>query len=291
MRSPGIAPVRMAPAGMAAVFLPGTTSGSGALSAPAGQTGHPCEDGSMSYAAAPVDGWVAGRPRSRWPRRLVITLVVLLALLVLADRGGNAVAEHIAADTLQKSQHLPAPPDVSIDGVPFLTQLASGDYGHVSADVTDLPIANGALDLSRLHVDLNQVQIRNSFRHFHVNSVTAHGLIDYAELSRRLGVTVRYAGHDRIRASTAITILGHRFTPTISVMPVFVNGALSFTKSTVDGADNTVGTVMQTLGQLFDPSKLPLQNIPFDIRVNGLSVDAEGLELDLVGADVTYVRN
>lgn len=245
----------------------------------------------MNYATAPAEGRVAARSRSRWPRRLVITLVVLLALLVIADRGGKAVAEHIAADNLQKSQHLPSMPDVSIDGVPFLTQLASGDYEHVSADATNLPIANGAVDLSSLHVDLNQVQIRDSFRHYHVNSVTAHGVIDYAELSRRLGVTVRYAGHNRIRASTAITILGHRFTPTISVMPVFVNGALSFTKSTINGADNTVGSVMQTLGQVFDPSKLPLQNIPFDIRVNGLSVDAKGLELNLVGADVTYVRN
>ena len=89
----------------------------------------------------------------------------------------------------------------------------------------------------------------------------------------------------------AITIMGHTFTPSISVMPVFVNGALSFTKSTINGADNTVGTVMETLGQIFDPSKLPLQGIPFDIKVNGLSVDAKGLELNLVGADVTYVRN
>lgn len=244
----------------------------------------------MDSTTAPVGGNVAVRRRSRWPRRLAITVVVLLALLVLADRGGDAVAEHIAADNLQKSQHLPSTPDVSIDGVPFLTQLASGNYEHVSADVTDLPIANGAVDLSSLHVDLNQVQIRDSFRRFHVNSVTAHALIDYAELSRRLGVTVRYAGHDRISASTAITVLGQRFTPTISVMPVFVNGALSFTKSTIDGADNTAGTVMQTLGQIFDPSKLPLENIPFGIRVNGLSVDAKGLELSLAGADVTYVR-
>lgn len=233
---------------------------------------------------------VAARPRPRWPRRLAITLVALLALLVLADRGGNAIAEHIAADNLQKSQHLASTPDVTIDGVPFLTQLASGDYDHVSADAHDLPIAGGAVDLSSLHVDLNQVQIRDSFRHYHVNSVTAHGLIDYAELSKRLGVTVRYAGHNRVRASMAITIMGHTFAPSISVMPVFVNGALSFTKSTINGADNTVGTVMDTLGQIFDPSKLPLQGIPFDIRVNGLSVDSRGLELNLVGADVTYSR-
>src|ERR1700712_5607103 len=95
-----------------------------------------------------VDGRLATAPprrRSPWLRRFVILVVVLAVLLSVLDRGGDYVAERVAADNLQSSQHLTSRPDVTIHGVPFLTQFVQGDYDHVSVDADGLPVAGGAV--------------------------------------------------------------------------------------------------------------------------------------------------
>ena len=65
-------------------------------------------------------------------RRLMIGVIVLVGLLVAADRAGNVIAERTVATTVQRSQHLAHKPDVDIAGFPFLTQLAAGKFGKVT---------------------------------------------------------------------------------------------------------------------------------------------------------------
>ena len=58
---------------------------------------------------------------------LLIVLMVLVGLAVVADRIALGVAEDRAASALQTSQDLTHKPDVTVEGFPFLTQLASGE--------------------------------------------------------------------------------------------------------------------------------------------------------------------
>ena len=231
------------------------------------------------------------RRRSRWPRVLLIVVLVLAVLLVVLDRGGKYVAERVAADNLQSSQHLPSRPDVTIHGVPFLTQFASGHYDHVSVDADGLPVADGAVRISHLHVDLNQLTVSRNFSTFHANSATATATLGYPELSRRLGIDVSYAGGNRIRASKSfdLPVVG-TVSPTISVRPSLVNGALTFGTSTINGAGSQLGIVADALHKLFDVS-IPLDGLPFDIKVRSLVADATGVHADLVGSDLTYSSN
>ena len=60
-----------------------------------------------------------------------IAVLIVLGLLVAVDRISVALAESAVATTLQNSQHLPSKPSVDIDGFPFLTQLASGNYSKI----------------------------------------------------------------------------------------------------------------------------------------------------------------
>ncbi|WP_375482983.1 DUF2993 domain-containing protein [uncultured Jatrophihabitans sp.] len=241
-------------------------------------------------ADAALDRRPAARRRSPWLRRIVVILLVLVVLLVVLDRGGDLVAERIAADNLKSSQHLTSRPDVSIDGVPFLTQFARGKYDHVSVDADDLPVARRTVRISRLHVDLNQLTVSRDFSTFHVNSATAHATISYADLSRRLGITVRYAGNHRIRASKSfdLPVVG-TVSPSISVLPQLVNGALTFGKSSINGAGDSLGLVSSALNKLFDVT-IPFDGLPFDIKVRSLTADATGLQGRFVGADLTYTK-
>ena len=55
--------------------------------------------------------------------RLGFSLVLLVVLLVVADRLAARVAGQVVADRIKASQHLTTTPKVSVKGFPFLTQL------------------------------------------------------------------------------------------------------------------------------------------------------------------------
>jgi hypothetical protein len=75
-------------------------------------------------------------------RRVLVTLAVLAVLLLVADRvaawaAQRAVAEHVATE-LATYQVASQPPEVTIGGVPFLTQVAEGRFESVTLRLRDV---------------------------------------------------------------------------------------------------------------------------------------------------------
>jgi hypothetical protein len=66
------------------------------------------------------------RRRKRWPVVLAVLVVLILAILGIGDQVAKAVAQNAVAQKIQSSG-LSAKPSVSIEGWPFLTQLAAKD--------------------------------------------------------------------------------------------------------------------------------------------------------------------
>lgn len=95
----------------------------------------------------------------RWWRRLAVVLVVLAGLLVVADRvaawaAQQVVAEQVAAE-LDTYRVESAPPDVSIGGFPFLTQVAAGRYDAVTLHLRD--VGTGSLRLPTVELTASDV--------------------------------------------------------------------------------------------------------------------------------------
>jgi hypothetical protein len=223
--------------------------------------------------------------------KLLWTLVVVAVLLLVADRVADFAAERTAADKLQSSQRLDSQPDVSIGGFPFLTQFANGRYQDVSASAHDVQVGSSGngLMLSTVHVDFRTVTTSRDFSRFHARSATARATVSYADLGRRLGGTVRYAGDGRIEASRKFTVLGQTVRPTISVQPRAANDALSFAGARINGLADVPPEVTSALQGIFD-TELSLKGIPFDITVTSLRADQKGLELTLSGRNLSYTR-
>lgn len=134
---------------------------------------------------------------------LVITVVVLAVLFTAADRVAVHYADKEAAQLAEEKYgygnttdgHL----DVSIEGFPFLTQLAGESFGHValtasrfSIDTTS-NIQGGYLHIDRLHLDLRDVRVTSlTARSAEANLATGTMTLSYEELS---GVLTRLAGH------------------------------------------------------------------------------------------------
>lgn len=227
--------------------------------------------------------------RHRGLRALVITVVVLLVLLVVADRVGDYVAERVAGDTIKNSQHLDTAPDVDIAGFPFLTQLATGNFDQVTVTAQDLPVgAKGhTLRIGRVKLVLDHVHTARDFSTVHADTATATATIGYADLSRTLGIDVRYAGDGRVRASKRITVLGHTIDPSISITPRLADGALDFVNPTIDGLAGLGSAAADLIRHYFDLD-IPFTGLPFEVKVRSLGVAASGVVVTLTGSDITY---
>jgi hypothetical protein len=246
----------------------------------------------MSYArgdAAPY----APRRRRRWPLRLLIALIVLVLLVVAADRVALLVAERLAGDAFQQSQDLPGRPSVSIAGFPFLTQVASGDYDDVRVDAKGLVVgqAEHPLRLADLKVDLHQVVVTNSFHDFHARTGSAAATVSYAELSKTLGAQISYAGSGRIRAAKTIAAQGRSVPATASAVVTASSATgLTFHNVQVDVAGFPLpADVTDSFHRTFT-IPIPLGNLPFGITVQRVDTTAAGIVIHLLGHDLSYSR-
>ena len=144
-------------------------------------------------------------------RRWFISTLVLVALLVVADRVAAAAAEHDVAKRIAADQNLDRDPDVSIRGFPFLTQLFGGRYDDV--DVTVHGLHAGELTIARLtahlagaHVSFGDV-VHQRVTRVPVDHATADVLLTYGDLNAFLAdehVTLRAGQPGRVHVSANV---------------------------------------------------------------------------------------
>ena len=101
-------------------------------------------------------GQPPSKRRGRRGRRWLIALVVLVLLLVGADFGAAAIAEHMISQKARTQLALSDDPSVTIHGFPFLTQALAGDYSHISVSATGIPVDDKLRDVA-INADLEDV--------------------------------------------------------------------------------------------------------------------------------------
>ncbi|MDT5041241.1 MAG: hypothetical protein QOE51_2226 [Actinoplanes sp.] len=141
------------------------------------------------------DTYESDRPRKRRGRGLLITVIVLLIIvaagLAVLDRVGASYAEGVIADKVAQQvadqKATSDKPDVTIEGVPFLTQVADGRYQEIKIELANFsgPAGNGrtikmpVLDIRAKDVVAPIGAIRNGGK-IVATTVTGAGTIDYA---------------------------------------------------------------------------------------------------------------
>lgn len=222
----------------------------------------------------------------------VVVVLVLVGLLVVADRVAVAVAESAAATTLQRSQNLPQRPSVSIGGFPFLTQLATGDYSSVTVRATDVPIRSGStqLTITRLDVQLRDVHVNRSFTEARSTSSSATALITYADLSSLLHAKVAYAGGGRVRAAGSVDVAGVAVDGSATAGVAVAGQTLHFTDVRVDVGGVTVPDALTNYLDQLLAAPVPLSGLPFGVRVTGVAAGASGVTIALTAPGLTFHR-
>lgn len=225
-------------------------------------------------------------------RRLLIVLVVLAALLVAADRIGVVVAQNRLASELQQQLDLDAKPDVSIRGIPFLTQAIRGTYKDIRMQLPDVD-AGDVQDLAvnaRLqgaHVSLSDALGGNVDR-IPVDQISGTLLIPYDQLARASGIsglTITREG-DSLRLTGSVQVLG-RPVKAEAVGRVEVNDgriAINAEQATVAGIP-VPEAVLDEAARLLSFRVQP-RNLPLNLRITAVHLTDTGLLVDAVSDDV-----
>lgn len=216
-------------------------------------------------------------------RKLLVLLVVLLALLVVADRGALALTERSLRQGLQDSGGLTTAPQVDVQGTPFLTQAIRGRYDRV--DVTAAGVQAGELRLAQLDIVLTGAQVPLSdvvageVTEVPVDLVEARALVSYADLSRRSGsrqLTVSPVG-DRLRVTGSAEVLGRTLSVSATSSLTIEGDELVITAEEFDsGAGLADDLISRALGGLFD-LRIPLTGLPYGLRVQSVDVQSQGV--------------
>ena len=232
----------------------------------------------------------AKKPKRRRRRgtKWLIALVVLLGLLIAADRIALVVAEGQLASHIQSSQKLSQKPDVTIDGFPFLTQVASRDFPHATVDIHGLTATNG-LVISDLHADLHGVHVNSGFNSATVDTLAATAQMSYADIAKALAsqmtvggvqvgtIKLSDAGNDQVTA--AYEVLGVSVSATVDVKVTGVN-TLEF-KSV---------SIKTPVSALFTPPNFDvsynLGALPFAMKLTALSFTPSAVDISATGTNV-----
>jgi hypothetical protein len=130
---------------------------------------------------------MATRAPSYGPRRTtrwLVTIVVIVAVLLGLDFGARAVGESVIASKIQQ-QGLQSKPSVSIGGFPFLTQVASRDFSHVTISAVD--VSAGPVTITTINAAATGIRLNSyAFSSGTIGTLSGTALISFGSLASTL---------------------------------------------------------------------------------------------------------
>lgn len=158
------------------------------------------------------------RPRRRRARRYVIALVIIIVVLVVLDFAARVAAENVMASKIEQ-QGLQHKPSVTIDGFPFLTQVASRNFRQIhlsDADQTEGPVTVTSINATAHNIKVNSY----AFSSGTIGSLSGTALISFASLGNTLtqqvgplgsllngaGLDLRAAGPNEVKATLNLVV-------------------------------------------------------------------------------------
>jgi len=245
---------------------------------PSGDQTYPANQGvpaAQSYQGPPAR---TRRRRRRWPW---ITLIVIVLVLVIGDRAANAYTENRMASQIQSSLALSGKPDVTIQGIPFLTQLAARTFNTVDVNASNETAGPaGQLEIANLTATLHGMHIHGT-NSATVDQFTASALVTFTALAHAggipQGITLSAGGPNQIKAT--VDILGFSSDATVKVTQV--GGDKINVKVTDFG-----GLPSDVLGNLVN-FNISIPKLPAGVTIKNISITQQGLKITAAGTNTT----
>ena len=226
-------------------------------------------------------------------RRIITTIVVLVALFVLVDRLTVLYAQHRVAVTVRHTEHLASTPDVKIHGFPFLTQLVRQRFGDVEVVVNGFT-RGGRVTVDRIDVHLHDARVNlgdalgGGATRVPVKRVDGIVTIKYASLNRAHdGLTFSYAGAGAVRVTGGVSIAGQRITASATAGMVLISDGLSVAVNTVTGAGTLATAAVDAAVRRAFGVSTALPTLPFHFTLKSVRATSAGVEISGSATNVT----
>ncbi|MEV6302807.1 DUF2993 domain-containing protein [Actinoplanes sp. NPDC051861] len=212
-------------------------------------------------------------------KSLIITAALLVVAVGTADRVAASAAADRLADRLRCAGGLPSSPDVSIGGVPFLTQLARGRLHRVTVSAPQVPV--GRLTAA-VRATASDVRLPASGA-ASAASVQINITLGYGQLP----VDVSPGADGRLVIPTVAPVLGREVPVVVHAEPSLSGPAVVIKPVEVELSAVGLRFSAERLGDRVPSRTLALPSLPSGLHYDGVSVAAEGLRLTVSGSDVT----
>jgi hypothetical protein len=234
------------------------------------------------YGQAGYSDYGARAPRRRRRRGrgwigLLITLIVLAVLFVIGDQIAKAYAQNMIASKIQSSDGMSAKPAVTIEGFPFLTQVAAHDIGTIDISASNVPA--GKLVISSVKATATGVHLNSGFSGATVDHISGTALVTFASLLNATGAHGVTISADPSSGPNAATVSVGPFTAPATVTQTGPN------KVTVKVGG--LGAVAASfIGQLPDYT-FTVPKLPMGLQLQGVSVTSQGIVIKVAARDTT----
>ena len=222
------------------------------------------------------------RKRRRWPLILLIIVVVLAGLFVVIDRVAVHLADNEFATQIQK-QGFTTKPSVSIQGFPFLTQVAARDFKDVR--ITANGEKAGPVTIDDINATLRDIKLNSGFNSGTVSSIDGTGLITFGNLAKAGSSAAGVADLKIARKSNDEAKI------TANVAGIFSGSGVA--RVTESGGKIHVrlisagGIPASILGGLGNFS-IPLPNLPMGMTLQSVTLTAQGALVHITGHDIPF---
>lgn len=219
------------------------------------------------------------RRRRRWP---FVSLIVILLILIAGDRAANAYTEAQMASQVQSSLALSGKPQVTIQGFPFLTQLAARDFRTVDISASNETAGTGGqLEIASLTATLHGMHI-HGLKSATVDQFNASALVTFTALGKAggipQGITLSADGPNRVKVDISIGPLSDTL-----VAQVTQSGAGQINVKIIGDAD---GIPLSVLGSASNFT-ISIPKLPAGVSIQSVSVTQQGLRITASGHNTT----
>ena len=241
-------------------------------------------------------------------RILLIVAVILGGLFVIADRVAVGFAEDEVADRLRTSEGLATTPDVSINGFPFLTQVAGGELDDVKVGIKDYEAATGTsgqnIRIDDLNAQMRDVEFTGDYSSATAATATGSATITYAELlkaARSTGsgpvevvpgvvtatvVGLSDGGNGKIKVEVEATVAGKKLAQPVSVLST-VTVAGDTVKVKADSLPNLGVDLADGRMRAVTDFEQKIDGLPGGIKLDSVEASKTGVDITVKGSNVS----
>ncbi|GAA4230527.1 hypothetical protein FHR32_003602 [Streptosporangium album] len=214
-------------------------------------------------------------------RKLAAFLILLLVLLAILDRVAVAGVQREIATRVTARYDLANPPEVTIDGIPFLTQAVAGRYDEVKVAAGAMSIAGLRLSsvdfvLYGVTAPLNDLVLHAERVEVRAERVAGTVVVPVETLNQKApeGIKAKVDG-DGFNVSGEITVLGRKVPVKAKMKIDLVKDGVRFVPEQVTLA----GGVTVPRPERFLSYQIPIKNLPFNLKVTDVKTVPGGLQV------------